>query len=271
MALLTIEETRRCNLLTLQQLATYFRVPVEELSRLYDELLEDQPFLEGLNMRLQRARALGYTKGLFRHERLSSIDWFASQRVVLYVLTRLLRPSLCVETGVLYGGNTAFLLNGLHRNGTGRLISVDLLAASVPVTSTQPRHSLVGDSEVLPDGLAVGFLIPDYLKKQWDLRPGDSLQVLRKLEGPYELFCHDSEHSQAFVLEELGLARQRLTSHGVILVDDIDWSNGFFEFCVRHKLHPLCLTDNGKDGLRVRTGVVRLDHPFNGLVETTGR
>ena len=179
-------------------------------------------------------------------------------------------PEVCVETGVLYGGNTAFMLNALHKNGHGRLISIDLPASEVTQVHGYVRHSKVGENESLPVGLEAGFMIPEYLKQRWEFIEGDSLKVLPKINRPYSFFCHDSEHSRDFVLKELDLAKQGIDPRGTMLLDDIDWSNGFFEFCVVHKLYPLLLTDNGKDGLRVRTGIVRLDHPFNRKAETTG-
>lgn len=84
--------------------------------------------------------------------------------------------------------------------------------------------------------------------------------------GPY---VHDGEHSFDFVREELSLASAKLTSPG-IMVDDIDWSNGFFAHCVERRLRPLLLTDNGKDNLRVRIGLAKLDYHDNNVAEIAG-
>jgi predicted O-methyltransferase YrrM len=268
---MTIEETRRCNILNFQLVAEYYGIQSAQLIEYYHELLEDKQFLSGINDQIRTARnSFNFTKGLFHQERLASVDWFAYQRILLYTLIRLRQPSVCFETGVLYGGNTAFILNALYKNGGGRLISIDLPAAQIPQKPDLVRHSRVGDSELLPEGLKAGFIIPEYLKAAWEFIEGNSLDILAKLNGSYSFFCHDSEHSRAFVLQELGRAIKGLEPGGTILADDIDWSNGFMEFCVINKLYPLFLTDNGKDGLRVRTGIVRLDHPFNNKTETTG-
>ena len=50
-------------------------------------------------------------------------------------------------------------------------------------------------------------------------------------------------------------------------MDDLDWSNGFYGFCVEKKIYPLIITDNGKSGLRARTGIVKLEHPLEKRVE----
>jgi len=54
-----------------------------------------------------------------------------------------------------------------------------------------------------------------------------------------------------------------MAEDGIIVVDDIDWNNAFFEFAVQQRLRPLLLTDNGKDELRVRTGVAWMGNPLN--------
>jgi predicted O-methyltransferase YrrM len=268
MGRMTIEETQKCNSMSLELAAEFFGVNPVKLLGYYQELQEDDSLLDGLNHQILVARQdLNYEEGIFRHASLSSVDWFACQRILLYVLVRLLRPAVCVETGVLYGGNTAFILNGLHRNGCGRLISIDLPSSEIPC---EERHSKVGDSESLSTGTKPGFLVPQYLRSRWEFVEGDSLEVLANIGEEYSLFCHDSEHSRDFVIRELDLVKQSISPDGVIIADDIDWSNGFFEFCVNNRLYPLLLTDNGKDALRVRTGIARLSHPFNGKAETTG-
>ena len=63
----------------------------------------------------------------------------------------------------------------------------------------------------------------------------------------------------------------KMAKGAVAIVDDIDWSNAFFSMCDSRRLFPLCLTDNGKDNLRMRSGLVKMNHPKNMLSEITGR
>ena len=60
-------------------------------------------------------------------------------------------------------------------------------------------------------------------------------------------------------MKELAVADEKMPPGSTFFVDDIGWSNGFFEFCVRNRYYPLFLTDNGKDGLKVRLGVIQTD------------
>ena len=98
-------------------------------------------------------------------EELDSIDWMAIQRIILYILVRLYKPAVCLETGVFYGGNTCFILNALRRNNFGELISIDLPANEI---KSSERHFLVGDRENIPEELDSGFLIHKSLKDRWN-------------------------------------------------------------------------------------------------------
>src|SRR3989338_6858404 len=98
------ELCRSLNLMSLELLASYLEVKHEVINSLYQELLEDREFLNELNEQLTKSRVL-YQKGIFRHEELDSVDWMSIQRIVLYILVRLYKPAVCLETGVFYGGN----------------------------------------------------------------------------------------------------------------------------------------------------------------------
>ena len=116
-----------------------------------------------------------------------------------------------------------------------------------------------------------GFIVPGYLKGHWQFVEGDSLAEIPKRRERFDFYLHDSDHSMDFLTAEIAAAWPRLAANAVIVVDDIDWSNAFFAFCVERRLSPLLMTDDGKDNLRVRTGLVKLDHPRNTVSAITGR
>jgi len=231
---------------------------LKKIEEYYTELLDDKEFLDEINEQIHNARKF-YQKGICKHESLDSIDWMAIQRIILYILVRLFKPTVCLETGVFYGGNTCFILNGLRRNNHGQLISIDLPANDIEQTK---RHHLVGDTEDIASGLDIGFLIHKDQKKRWQLIRGDSHEEIPKIKKQIDLYIHDSEHAFHFIRKEMSLVWEKLTKNAVIIADDLDWSNGFFSFCVEKKLYPLIITDNGKSGLRARTGIVKLGHPL---------
>jgi hypothetical protein len=269
-----LDDSRRANLWNLNKLASFLSVDREVLAGYYEELLADTELLAGLNHQLQTVRSEhGFRLGIFARGGVDSIDLFAFERVLLYVLVRHLRPDACLETGVFYGGNTAFLLAGLDRNSHGKLVSIDLPDSVIrggEGAGTHARHPLVGDSELYDGALTPGFIVPEYLKARWELVLGDSLVEIPQRPETFDLYLHDSDHSMGFVQNEMARAHERLSSTATMVVDDIDWSNGFFAFCVEQRLKPLLLTDNGKDDLRVRIGVAKLDHSDNSVPAVTG-
>jgi predicted O-methyltransferase YrrM len=269
-----ILDTRKCNLWNLERLAAFLDVDSGVLKAYYQEILDDAEFLSGVNQRLQFVRReYGFTKGIFQRDQVDSADWFAFERILIYVLLRHLRPETCLETGVYYGGNTVFLLAALHRNGHGRLVSIDLPDSAIrrnAATQAQPRHPLVGDSELYDDKLRPGFIVPDRLKDRWEFVEGDSLTEIPKRSEIFDFYMHDSDHSMHFLSAEIAATLPHLAPSAVAVIDDIDWSNAFFAFCVEKQMSPVLFTDNGKDNLRVRTGVVKLDHPRNAIPAITG-
>lgn len=255
-----IKDSHTCNLLSIKLIAEYYDADISELEGYYKELQQDKEFLNALNKRIEECRDR-YPKGLFLNKNMDTIDWFGNQRIALYVILRHLKPEVCVETGVFYGGTTAFMLNALNKNNKGKLISIDL--PDNDISEDVERHEKVGNSEVIPQGLKTGFIIPEYLKERWEFIVKDSIEALKEIKEEFTFFSHDSEHSKDFMFNELELAKSKMPSNGTLFADDINWSNGFLQFCVQNKLYPLFLTDNGKDALKVRLGLVRLDHPNN--------
>jgi len=263
-----IQTSHICNLLSLELIAEYYSVEASLLKQYYTELYDDTVFINALNRKIEDCQPF-YSEGLFSRKDIDTVDWFGNQRISLYVLIRLLKPELCVETGVFYGGTTAFILNAISKNKTGRLISIDL-PGNNEEQMNYARHSNVGCSEIIPDGLRTGFIVPDYLKDSWELKLDDSREVIPQLVEPVGFFSHDSEHSHDFILSELNLVKAKLSQNATIFADDVNWSNGFLEFCVKEKLYPLFLTDNGKGSLKMRLGMTWMNHPNNGKQEVTG-
>lgn len=261
-----IRDTRKCNLFNLAALARYMVVPAEDLIGYYNELLGDQDFLKSVNDRVSEIREKwGFKKGIFAKETIPSIDWFAFERALIYVLIRHLKPRVVLETGVYYGGNSAFALLALAQNKTGRMVSVDYPDSEIRREGADAsRHSLVGNSELYDSTLRPGFMVPLSLHARWELIEGDSLKVIPGLKETFDFYIHDSDHSMSFLSRELAAAWEKLSDRAIILVDDIDWSNAFFAFCVKRRLFPLLMTDNGKDDLRVRTGIAMRGHVRNG-------
>jgi hypothetical protein len=161
-------------------------------------------------------------------------DGDAGMLRAIWCLTRHLRPSNVIETGVAHGFTSRVILEALERNGVGHLWSID-----------RPPLEQALQEQI---GMAVGDRYP----QRWSYIKGSSRRrlpgVLSQL-GQIDLFVHDSLHSEHNVRFELDRAWAALRPGGAIVVDDIDVNRGFRSFthafsghqsivCEAEPLHP---------------------------------
>lgn len=131
-----------------------------------------------------------------------------------YLLCRLLRPRVVLETGVAYGVSSAFILRALEQNGGGVLHSVDL----PPLRSGYEK--------------SWGVAVDEGMRRRWCLHRGSSRKVLPGLLerlGRVDLFVHDSLHTRSNMLREFGFVWPHLTEGGVLVADDVERNGAFGE------------------------------------------
>ena len=139
----------------------------------------------------------------------------AQELPVLYILTRLMKPAIIVETGVSSGSSSAYILQALHDNQKGKLYSIDL----------PPKN--------LPSGKKSGFVVPQYLSSRWELRIGDSKDLLLPLLndiGPIDSFIHDSLHTYDHMMFEFRTVWDFMRSPSLFLSHDVGRNKAFFDF-----------------------------------------
>ena len=141
--------------------------------------------VENLSAILEEARAEHFAIG--NRAKISGLAYPSSWGVetetalVLYALTRILRPEIVVETGVADGVSSELFLRAMARNGTGTLHSIDISPG-------------------------VGSLITD--QNNWSLHVisptatrGD-LGILARQIGPVDFFIHDGNHDYSHQTRE---------------------------------------------------------------------
>jgi hypothetical protein len=76
----------------------------------------------------------------------------------------------------------------------------------------------------------IGELVPDKLRKRWEVDWGPSRRLLPRLLrriDPPALFAHDSDHTYRNTRRELETITQALRRPGAILVDDVQVNASF--------------------------------------------
>jgi hypothetical protein len=192
-----------------------YRVEAEWEKRLHEllgapwpcaALVEFDDLWSGLESSLE---ADGLGVGLLHHDANRALARAA------WCVTRHTRPERVLETGVARGMTSRFVLEGLERNSRGRLWSIDL-----------PD----------PDGQAerrVGSAVPESLRGRWIYMRGASKRLLPKVTSrlrTFDLFIHDSLHSERNMLFEMRTVWPALSDRGVLLADDIGMNAAFAGF-----------------------------------------
>lgn len=170
-------------------IAAVSKTPIADCRRWTAEVLDDAALRHHIHRNTTRSTLRGIADRDVRYGR----------RVGWYALTRALRPALVVETGTDKGLGSCVFAAALLRNGVGRLIMLD----------TDP---------------AAGYLISgDYATVTTQL-VGDSITHLKGLEGPVDLFLHDSNHDPDYEMAEFDAVAGYLSAGSVILSDNSHWS-----------------------------------------------
>ena len=152
-----------------------------------------------------------------------------------YAITRCMRPSIVLETGVCYGVTSSYFLRALELNGTGQLHSIDL----PPLGKNADAY--------------VGSFVPGQLRRRWMLHRGTTRRLLRPLlasMGHVDVFLHDSLHTYRNMRMEFAAVWPKLSCGGVLISDDVE-GNAAFDELVRQRdvALSLVLKETGKKSL----------------------
>ncbi|MEV4299041.1 class I SAM-dependent methyltransferase [Microbispora rosea] len=138
---------------------------------------------------------------------------------LLYLMTRLIRPALALETGVAAGWSTAAILAAMRANDTGHLLSSDF-----------PFFRLAAPERY------IGYVVPDDLKQRWSLRiKGDrrNLEEFLLPDTRVDLVHYDSDKTRNGREFFLRRVRPHLTDRHVMVMDDIQDNLVFREYAER--------------------------------------
>lgn len=192
-----------------------------------------------------------FKKKLIRIENRNHVGDIRFHSFTLYLIIRILRPKIMIETGVCNGKSTSMILLAMEHNKCGKLISIDKVKK---INKDVSKYSLVQNK--------TGFLIPTYLKKRWIFKRGDSIKVLKKIKFKknefVDIFFHDSLHTYEHTSEEIKevLKMINMKKKFCMIIDDIDLGAGkaFNKFLMKNKSFGYSYKNlgifNGKINLR---------------------
>lgn len=155
----------------------------------------------------------------------------------LYCSVRALAPETIIETGIAHGNSSMVILNAIHKNGRGKLYSLDL-----PNNDTNSAYNFGKENS------ETGWMVPDILQQYWTKVIGDSKKTLPELLEKIEkldYFFHDSDHSYEHMTFEFTTIYPYLNKEGIISSDDINKNVSFQDFVAANKLNTILFTKGG--------------------------
>lgn len=146
--------------------------------------------------------------------------------ILLNLLIEEIRPAIVIETGVANGTSTRKILSSFR--------DLNLVNSKLYSMDVNPK---VATPELMSNH-QFNFILID--------TPISFKEAMNKI-GSVDLFYHDSDHSYKNQMLEYETAWEMLNPvNGILVSDDINWSNAFLDFSKRVNLSPLLLSGGGK-------------------------
>lgn len=150
-------------------------------------------------------------------------------RGLLALVVREFRPHTIVETGVAHGRSTKVFLTEIRA-----------------LSRVEGAHRFSLHSIDVDPRTANGDWSSDPLWNFHLLSPQNTLEKIFESIGKIDMFFHDSDHGYRNQMREYELAWQYLAPGGLLISDDVSWSNAFIDFAGRQGLKPFILSEAPK-------------------------
>lgn len=131
------------------------------------------------------------------------------RRLAWYAFVRALKPDLVVETGTDKGLGSLVLASALLMNQRGRLVTIDVNPAA-------------------------GYLITGPYSEVTTVLHGDSIDLIRALTDPVDLFLHDSDHSPEHERAEFAALESHLHAGSLIISDNAHATGVLATWALKH-------------------------------------
>ena len=189
-----------------QYLASFISVvsghSLEDITKYSRELEADEVLRQSL---IERAKA-----SRDRHN--SDLEPRYGRRLGWYALVRATKPRIVVETGVDRGLGTAVLAAALKRN------------------SDEGFPGFLHATDIVP---GCGYLLAEAYKPFHRIWIGDSVESLKQLPEPVDIFLHDSDHRPEYEWAEYMAVEPHLHPASLVLSDNAQQTTKLLEFSRR--------------------------------------
>ncbi len=182
---------------------------------------------EVLNDNILRAHIETHLK-TSKSKALADHDARYGRRLGWYALIRCLKPRVVIETGVDKGLGSCIIAAALMKN-------------------TEEGYPGIGyGTDIIPFPQA-GYLIQAPYDRYFKLLTGDSIESLKKISEPIDIFINDSDHSAAYEFLEYKEIENKLAENAIILGDNSHVTDKLFLFAQETKRSFLFFAEKPQD------------------------
>jgi len=147
-----------------------------------------------------------------KERRFADADPEFGRRLGWYAIVRSAKPRVVVETGVDKGLGSCVLACALMRN------------------SEEGHPGRYYGTDINP---SAGYLFQEPYADFGEILYGDSIDSLRDLDGPIDVFIHDSDHSADYEAREYSAVQDKLSESAVVISDNAHATGELLRFSRR--------------------------------------
>jgi hypothetical protein len=136
-----------------------------------------------------------------------------SRRLGWYIIARIIKPKLIIETGVDKGMGSVILSEALIKN------------------EKEGFKGKYYGTDINPEA---GYLFDDIYGEKGKIIYGDSIESLKKIDESIDLFINDSDHSAEYEANEYKMIISKLSKNSVILGDNSHSTDELLKFSIEH-------------------------------------
>jgi predicted O-methyltransferase YrrM len=167
-------------------LSMILNISTERLNRYHEEIIN--------NFELRNQ-----IENILKNTNLADIRVGFGRREAWYLITRVMKPKIVIETGVHHGVGACVITSALKKNHEegfqGKYIGIDI-------------------------DVTAGILLKSPLNNYGSIIYSDSLEALRQIDEKIDIFINDSDHSVDYEEREYELINNKLSDKGIILGDN---------------------------------------------------
>ena len=193
-----------------------FDVDLIKIKGYSEELLKNDPLKEYLKSKIE----------LSTFKNFADTEIKFSRRIGWYIIARIIKPQTIIETGVDKGMGSVILSEALIKN------------------EQEGFKGQYFGTDINPEA---GYLFDDVYRKKGKIIYGDSIESLKKINEPIDLFINDSDHSAKYEADEYKTIINKLSKNSVILGDNSHSTDELLKFSIEHGRNFILFRERPKD------------------------